>query len=246
MSETSDPPVPDNKASSDAPPALAWQRRALARSLTDARSRSRDHAERLVAAARKLAASQGPDFSVAEVVKLAKSSIKTFYRYFEGKEALLLAVFEEESARGAKHLRRMVDEHQEPRDRLFTAVTGLYSLLAQRDKRSGDTTRQYPAFLVRQHLHLQQSQADRLRAAISPWVACIEEELDGAAEAGLLAERNRHRDARTIYDMILSHTHELALERDPPSADELARYVWQYTSAALGLDTAGWTAPTTP
>ena len=73
-----------------------WQRRVVGHSLNGARRRSIDRGARLIrAAAKVLERTNGESLTVQEVADEAGQSLRTLYQYFESKDDLLLAVFEE-------------------------------------------------------------------------------------------------------------------------------------------------------
>src|SRR4029077_9677768 len=105
-----------------------WEEQALERSLGPARARSAALVRRLVDAARALAADVGPDFTVPQVAAKAGVSLKTLYRCFSGKDALLLAVFEEDNRVAADLLAGMMAGSDDPLERLRAFITGLFEL----------------------------------------------------------------------------------------------------------------------
>src|ERR1700674_3894088 len=75
--------------------------------------------ERLVETARELVwDAGGPTFTVNQVVAAGGTSLKSFYRCCPGKDELLVALFEDDSRRGAAALLSMVDDHADPLERL--------------------------------------------------------------------------------------------------------------------------------
>src|ERR1700690_4453226 len=77
-------------------PNLGWAERVAERSPLMQRSRSRsiEQARVIVQAARTLINRQG-DFTTQELVKEAGVALQTFYRYFQSKDQLLLALIED-------------------------------------------------------------------------------------------------------------------------------------------------------
>ena len=71
---------------------VTWAERAAERSPVVQRSRDRgvEQAKSIVAAARRLMESKGPSFTTQELIKEAGIALQTFYRYFPGKDYLLL------------------------------------------------------------------------------------------------------------------------------------------------------------
>src|ERR1700689_236163 len=81
----------------------------------------------LVEAARALMWETGtPMFTVTQVVAAAGTSLKSFYRCFESKDELLVALFEDDARRGAEALAMAVDRHDDPVARVRCAVEGLF------------------------------------------------------------------------------------------------------------------------
>src|ERR1700691_1485705 len=138
-------------------------------------------AEDLVEAARALMWETGaPVFTVTQVVAAAGTSLKSFYRCFESKDELLVALFEDDARRGAEALAAAVDLHHDPVARLRCAVEGLFGFITV------DGRLPYAAALVREHLRLSESRPDELRAVLQPFVDIFREELDNAGGRGAL------------------------------------------------------------
>ena len=90
----------------------------------------RTRLERFLDSAREIIAEKGSiEFTVQEVVDRSKQSLRSFYQYFDGKNELLLALFEEEME---LFVERMRDETAagDPLDRLRDTVLMLYELCA--------------------------------------------------------------------------------------------------------------------
>src|SRR5207302_1856496 len=74
----------------------AWRERAVSRSLTAARSRAEERVQRFLDAAFALIDEKGTtDFTIQEVIDRSNQSLRAFYQHFNGKDELLLALFEE-------------------------------------------------------------------------------------------------------------------------------------------------------
>lgn len=100
-----------------------WRRRVVARSLQEAAQRSVDRsAELIFAAAMLLERSNGDDFTVQEVADMAKQSVRTVYSHFDGKDDLLLAVFEEAMQAYARVLTEAIAPYDDPLERVAAAV----------------------------------------------------------------------------------------------------------------------------
>jgi AcrR family transcriptional regulator len=100
-----------------------WHRRVVGRSLKTATQRSIDRGSSLVqAAATLLERSHGDGFTVQDVADEAGQSLRTLYQYFESKDDLLLAVFEEAMRTYARMIHDAVARLEDPLERLAGAM----------------------------------------------------------------------------------------------------------------------------
>src|ERR1700691_745586 len=121
-----------------------------------------------------------PVFTVTQVVAAAGTSLKSFYRCFESKDELLVALFADDARRGAEALATAVDLYEDPVARVRCVVEGLFGFITV------DGRLPYAAALVREHLRLSESRPDELRAVLQPFVDIFREELDNAGGRGAL------------------------------------------------------------
>lgn len=196
-----------------APAAVAsWQDRALARSLADSRSRSVERISSFVAAARRLATETGSSaFTVQQVVAASGQSLKSFYRYFEGKDDLLLALLEEDCAVGALFLGEMVGRRRTPQTRARAWVLGIFELMA-----AGEHG--YVSVLVREHRRLAEERPAELELALRPFIELLAGDLADGMEAGQVRAGDPWRDARMILHLVLGAIHDLVLGIASPQA----------------------------
>jgi AcrR family transcriptional regulator len=205
----------------------AWQQRALQRSLADVRARSVERLAQFVDAARQLASETGDaSFTVQQVVQRSGSSLKSFYRYFEGKDGLLLALIEEDSRIGAEVLEQWIATHTDPVERLQVYVSGLLGFLAL-----GESS--YVAMLIREQRRLQEANPDAMAGALAPFTVLLEGLLADAAVAGAIRAGDPRRDATTIFDLVIHQIYLLGSEADRAAADEAARYLWEFCWSGL-------------
>src|SRR3546814_16673774 len=100
-----------------------WKRRVVGRWLRTAAERSVDRGLSLInAAVSVIQRSNGADITVQEVADEAGQSLRTLYQYFESKDDLLLAVFEEAMRTYASMIERATKELTDPLDRLARAM----------------------------------------------------------------------------------------------------------------------------
>ena len=206
---------------------VAWQARALDRSLGEARAKSVERLSLFVGAARELAACTGSSsFTVAQVVERSGQSLKSFYRHFEGKDDLLLALLEEDSSVGASILAELIDAHRSPKQRARAWVFGLFELMAAGEEG-------YVGVLIREHRRLTEARPEQTEAALKPFIDLLAAELDAAMAAGTMRRGDAHRDAETVFDLVLLKIHELVLRRGDLAPDAMAAYVWGFCWSGL-------------
>ncbi len=201
----------------------------MARSLEAPRARSVERIERLVAAARDLANETGTaTFTVHQVTERSGLSLKSFYRCFEGKDDLLIALLEEDSRLGATILADIVGREADPEARLRSYVTGVFALLTH------DGALGYAGVLVREHRRLSEAHPDDLARALAPMVDVLVEQVAAAADAGVISSPDPARDAATIFAVVLEGIHDVTLGR--VDALDQAAYLWRFCRAALRGD----------
>jgi AcrR family transcriptional regulator len=207
----------------------AWQQRALHRSLADARTRSVARLHQFVDAARQIAAETGDaSFTVQQVVHRSGQSLKSFYRYFEGKDGLLLALLEEDTRIGAQALAEGIARHDDPLDRLHAFVSGLLGFLAM-----GEPA--YVAMLIREQRRLEQADPDGMAAALAPFTDLLESLLAEAGAAGQIRSGDWSRDAATLFNLVMHQLLTLGPGAGRDEAEEAADYVWAFCGTGLGV-----------
>ena len=222
-------------------PVSSAQDRALDRSLADARARSVERIASFVAAARQLATESGSSaFTVQQVVATSGQSLKSFYRHFEGKDDLLLALLEEDCGVGAEFLAAMVNRRRTPQTRARAWVLGMFELMA-----AGEHG--YVAVLVREHQRLAEERPAELERALRPFVDLLAADLADGMATGVVRPGDARRDARTmlnlvfvaIHDLVLGLASPVAVDADaspdrPAQVAEAAEYVWSFCWGGVG------------
>lgn len=210
----------------DAP---SWQVRALERSMADTRARSVARLSRFVAAARSLAEETGSSsFTVQQVVARSGQSLKSFYRYFEGKDDLLLALLEEDIAVGALFLSEFMHAHDEPTSRVREWLVGLFELMSAGDQG-------YVSLLVREHQRLAESRPAQMDVAVAPFLELLSNALEDGASAGVVRAGDPRRDAHLVFQLALSTIHEMVSGRDTRNPTDVVDYLWNFCWAGLRL-----------
>ena len=158
-----------------------------------------------------------------EVVDRSKQSLRSFYQYFDGKNALLLALFDQEMELFVERMRETTAAG-EPLDRLRDAVLMLYELSAP-----GRVSVQ-PLFAdFAQRLIV--DQPDDVTAAYAPVIDYIASIVREAGAAHLLRPGRPHRLA-TIVLQTATITAGRASGGQPIRGDE----VWEFCLHAIVPD----------
>ena len=174
-----------------------WERRVADRSASSTSERSVDRGRNLVrAAATVLERSGGDDITVQEVADEAGQSLRTLYQYFESKDDLLLAVFEEAMRTWAVLLEQAIADLEDPLDRLAGTM-----LAAVRMGGSSGASG-FERGLARLRLTLSESQPHLVGRAQAAVVAHVR----GLVEAAAAAGRIHVADTEGATFMLLSLT----------------------------------------
>jgi AcrR family transcriptional regulator len=162
----------------DGDPGADWHRRVVGRSLRKAADRSVDRGMNLIrAAATVLDRSGGEDITVQEVADEAGQSLRTLYQYFESKDDLLLAVFEEAMRTYAELIRAAITDLDDPLERL---AGGLLAMVRMPEVSPPARARG----LSRLRLRLSETQPDLIARAQSAVTTLLRGLLDDAAASG--------------------------------------------------------------
>ena len=107
---------PEAGSAADAADA-SWRDRALERSLRAARAKAISRSDRFIQTAMELLEETGrSDFTVQELVDRSRTSLRSFYQYFAGKDELMVAILEERMARSAAAWREEVKDKDSGKD----------------------------------------------------------------------------------------------------------------------------------
>jgi AcrR family transcriptional regulator len=181
----------------------AWRQRAVSRSLNAARSRAEVRAQRFLDAAFELMDEKAStDFTIQEVIDRSKQSLRGFYQYFNGKDELLLALFEETLRESVDDLRAVIESETEPITRLRAFVICLHEWCDPADtprKRGAHNRRPISEFSVQ----LAGNHPDRVKAALAPISQMLVTLLDDANEAGDIDVSDRKRTAALVMRTVM-------------------------------------------
>jgi len=107
---------------------------AVERALDDRQREATEEVERILTAAVRVMERVAPEAPrVSDIVTEAGSSNKAFYRYFAGKDDLILAVMERGVAIVVSYLEHQMGKESTPRDKIVRWIEGTLAQLAQPD-----------------------------------------------------------------------------------------------------------------
>jgi AcrR family transcriptional regulator len=181
----------------------AWRQRAVSRSLSAARSRAEQRVQRFLDAAFELIDEKGTtEFTIQEVIDRSKQSLRGFYQYFDGKDELLLALFEETVRESSEDIREVVESESGPLERLRAFVVRLHEWCEPAGtprKRGRHNRRPVSEF----SLQLAVNHPERVRAALLPVSRLLIDLVDAAVAAGAIRVSDSGRTALLIQQTVM-------------------------------------------
>ncbi len=159
---------------------MSWAELAAERSPMVKRSRARgvEQAKAIVEAAQRLITVKGSAFTTQELIKEAGIALQTFYRYFESKDQLILAVIEHMVNEFSNRYRNGAAALRDPIERLRFYVTSVIYQL--------DEGREGARFLATEHWRLQALYPEEVARVSASYTEVVQTEIEAAADKGLL------------------------------------------------------------
>jgi TetR/AcrR family transcriptional regulator len=212
-------------------PPPSWAERAAERSPVVQRSRAKgvQQARVIVEAARRLILLKGTGFTTQELVKEAGIALQTFYRYFEGKDQLLLAVIDDLVSEACAAYRDASRDLEDPVRRLRLYVTSVVRSLANEDGGPAG-----PRFITTEHWRLQALYPQGVSDATKPFTELLLGEIRAAVEAGQLTTQDPAYHAWLVTQLLMTVYHHYAFAVAEESYDAIADRLWDFCLAALG------------
>ncbi len=220
--------MPDGKTNPTTVARVTWAERAADRSPVVQRSRDRgvEQAKSIVAAARRLMDSKGPSFTTQELIKEAGIALQTFYRYFPGKDYLLLAVIEDVIDENCAAFRKQARKLPDPVDRLQYYVSATVHAI--------EVPGRGPSFMTSEHFRLQTSYPAEVSRATQPFTDLLVEEIREAVESGRLHPRDPEYSAWLITQLTMAVFHHYDCAGLDEPIEQIADKVWAFCVTALG------------
>lgn len=212
----------------------SWRDRALERSLRTARAKAMSRSDRFIATAMEILEESGRrDFTVQELVDRSRTSLRSFYQYFSGKDELLLALLEES-------INRSVDSWREEiagQDTLTAIRTVIGSIYGNSDEPSSLNRGMAPY-----HFGLAETHTADYQHAIAPMVRLIRELVDqGVTEGTLRSDIPADKLTRVLIQSVLGSALFTALAKPGSGRSADADTMWEFCRVGL-IGTAGGAA----
>src|SRR5262249_28029682 len=154
------------------------------------------------------------EFTIQEVTERSKQSLRSFYEYFDGKDELVLALFEENVREALGEIRSAVAAESDALGRLHAFVVTLHEWCDPGEsprKRGTHMRRPISEF----SMHLAADYADRIRTALAPSSRLLHELVDAAAADGAIHVEDARRAASFLHQTVLASWFGNRLVRNP-------------------------------
>lgn len=204
-----------------------------------------DRTRRLIAAAHELLDEAGLEGLTIRAV-LARTGLarRAFYERFQGKDDLVLAVFDTTLRSAAREFRGMTADAAGPAEALEGIVSGI--VVGQAQVAGKTPAKSMPvggahlrsAALSREHLRLAQQRPAELKAALEPLLDLIAGHIAAGMTEGVFRPADPQLQARLIYNLVSTTVHTLLLEEEGRAPDRaereaLAEAIWSFCLRAI-------------
>lgn len=214
----------DDRETTDGP---QWREQAVSRRLVSARARAEERVQRFLDSALDLMKDKrSTEFTIQEVVERSGQSLRSFYQYFDGKDELLFALFEESVRESHADISTVVEAETDPFERLHVYVTRLHDwcVPSEDHARRGDTN-VVPFAEFSWNLALKYP--DRVGSVMGPLTRMLVRLLEEARDAGAIGTTNTRRSASLLLQTVM-HGWLLARIVDDPRLRSTAEETWLF------------------
>jgi AcrR family transcriptional regulator len=236
MSSTSEAALPAALSLIDTP--ARWEERSANRVLETGRDQILERSRKIVEAAYELLEEAGLEgLTIRAVLNKTGLSRRAFYERFEGKDDLVVAVFEQTIRMATQLFGEQIAAFPDPMERLKLILT--YIVLGKSSlPMPGAPNNRRGAALSREHLRLAESRPHDLQVALAPLIALIAQQLADGMAAGAVRQDDPQRLAGLVYNLVSTtvHTELLTSQGQEPVQEDrtrLADDIWEFCRRAL-------------
>ena len=216
-----------------------WEERSAKRVLDAGRDQILERSRKIVEAAYDLLEEEGLEgLTVRAVLNRTGLSRRAFYERFEGKDDLVLAVFEQTIRAATLHFSKLIGTLAGPIERLDLIVTHLVLGKTSLTPADHPSSNRRGAAMSREHLRMAESRPHDLQAALSPLMALIAEQLSDGMATGSVRSGNPQRLATLVYNLVSTTVHTELLSQESAQPDrahraQLAADIWEFCRRAI-------------
>ncbi|KMS58918.1 transcriptional regulator [Novosphingobium barchaimii LL02] len=173
--------------------------------------------------------------TIRAVLARAGLARRAFYERFQGKDDLVLAVFDQSLRAAALQFREITARCAGPVEALQAIVTGIVVGQLGQD-RMGANRR--GAALSREHLRLAQTRPSELNSALEPLLDVMAGHVALGMGQGVFRAADSQLQARLIYNLVSTTVHTVLLAEeggaaDPAEREGLAEDLWEFCRRAI-------------
>lgn len=204
-----------------------------------------ERSRKMVEAAYELLAEGGLEgLTIRAILGKTGLSRRTFYERFEGKDDLVLAVFEETIRQAAHSFGEHVKAYSDPLERLHRIVTLIvlgHSGTAGMNESSARAGSRRSIALSREHLRMAESRPQDLQIALRPLIELIAEQLAAGMALGKVRCSDPARLATLVYNLVATTVHTELLEQGDVAPNherrmQLAEELWIFCRRAIAAE----------
>lgn len=204
-----------------------WEQRSVSRVLEAGRERVLARSRRFVDAAVELIASEGFEgLTLRAVLERTGLSRRAFYERFDGKEELVLAVFEQILKDAVSMYRHQLERVDDPLDRLRFVIESMV-----RGAQS-DAGIRHAVAMSREHLRLSKARPDDLQEAIAPLVDLLAEQLSLGMQCGVVRPADPQELAMLVNNLVAATLHTSLLTTGG-RREGAAEALWEFCLRAV-------------
>lgn len=205
-----------------------------------------DRSHQIVRAANELLATEGLEgLTIRSVLARTGLARRAFYECFQGKDDLVLAIFEDSLREAGRRLGALADAADSPLEGLRIMVEGIVMGQLQASSHApgafGSGHSRRSAALSREHLRLAESRPAELDAALRPLIEAMAQQVAKGIDCGQFRPCEPQLHSRLIYNLVSTTVHVELLsadgyESDPVRCRELADSIWDFCLRASVAD----------
>lgn len=207
------------------------------RSENDGPEGERSRTRALLDAAYDLLDEQGLEgLTIRAVLSRTGLARRAFYERFEGKDDLVLAVFDSSLREAARQFGEMTEKCASPVEALRMIVN---SIVVGQLGYEGSSGHRRSAALSREHMRLAQTRPADLQSAVAPLVDLIAEHVREGIRQGMFRRADPQLHARLIYNLVSTTVHTLLLQEEEGAVasledrEALADTIWEFCRRAI-------------